>query len=395
MLDRTPFYAEGGGQLADAGMIRLSSGAVLDVHDVQKPMNGLIVHRASVREGDVTSGEAAHAQVDVARRRAISRAHTATHMVHKAIREALGDSATQAGSENAPGRFRFDFNSTSAVPPSVLKDVEARVNAVLMDDLPVRAEVMTQQQALDTGAMALFGEKYGDEVRVVSVGDWASELCGGTHAQRSGQLGVITLMGEASIGAGVRRVEALVGTDAYDFLAREHAIVGQLSEVLKARPDELAERVNGILTRLKEAEREIATARQQSVLSNASSVLASARDLHGVTFVGHHAGDGIAADDVRRLVTDLRGRLGDARPTVVAVTATSAERPVVVVATNDGARAKGIMAGALVKVAAAELGGGGGGKPDLAQGGGNDPTKTTAALERISSAIGEHATASS
>jgi alanyl-tRNA synthetase len=393
VLDRTPFYAEGGGQLADAGVIQLAGGGVIEVHDVQSPVSGMIVHRASVLEGSVGQGEQAHSRVDIERRRSISRAHTATHMVHKAIREALGESATQAGSENAPGRFRFDFNATAAVPPSVLADVEARVNALLLDDLPVRAEIMTQQQAHDAGAMALFGEKYGDEVRVVSVGDWASELCGGTHARRSGQLGVVKLMGEASIGAGVRRVEALVGADAYAFLAREHTIVGQLSETLKARPEELAERVDGILRRLKQAEREIAEARVRAVLSAASTLVQQAHDVAGVTYLGHDAGVGVSADDARRLVGDLRGRLGNDRPSVVAVTATQQDRPVVVVATNELARSRGLRAGDLVKLAAAELGGGGGGKPDLAQGGGSDASRTVQALQSVETAVGERVTA--
>jgi alanyl-tRNA synthetase len=392
VLDRTPFYAEGGGQLADGGEIQLDGGGVIDVLDVQSPVPGVIVHRALVRSGSVGLGEAANSQVDVERRRSISRAHTATHMVHKAIREALGESATQAGSENAPGRFRFDFNATAAVPPSVLADVEARVNALLLDDLPVRAEIMTQQQALDAGAMALFGEKYGDQVRVVSVGDWASELCGGTHARRSGQLGVVKLMGEASIGAGVRRVEALVGADAYSFLAREHAIVGQLSEALKARPEELAERVEGILSRLKQAEREIAEARVRAVLSAAGTLVNQAHDVAGVTFLGHDAGDGVSPDDVRRLVGDLRSRLGEERPSVVVVTASHQDRAVVVVATNERARARGLRSGDLVKPAAAELGGGGGGKPDLAQGGGSEVSRTAQAVKRVETAVGERVT---
>ena len=190
VLDRTPFYAEGGGQLADAGVITLANGAVVEVDDVQRPLPGLIVHRARVVSGEVVVGEGAHAEIDLDRRQAISRAHTATHMVHKAFREALGESATQAGSENAPGRFRFDFANPAAVPASVLADVEARVNAVLLDDLAVTAAVMSQAEAVASGAMALFGEKYGDQVRVVSVGDWARELCGGTHAGRTGHLGV-------------------------------------------------------------------------------------------------------------------------------------------------------------------------------------------------------------
>ena len=257
VLDRTPFYAEGGGQLADQGVIELDNGARLEVRDVQSPITGLVVHRVVVLSGEVGVGAGAHSVVDVERRRSISRAHTATHMVHKAFREALGDTATQAGSENAPGRFRFDFSAAGAVPTSVMEDVEARVNDLVLADLGVHAELMTQEDAVRSGAMALFGEKYGDQVRVISVGDWARELCGGTHAGRSGQLGVIKLLGEASIGSGVRRVEALVGRDAYRFLAREHVLVSQLSEALKARPEELPERVFDLVERLRGAEKEI------------------------------------------------------------------------------------------------------------------------------------------
>ncbi|NUR07002.1 MAG: alanine--tRNA ligase, partial [Nocardioidaceae bacterium] len=198
VLDRTPFYAEGGGQLADQGFIELDNGTRLEVRDVQSPVSGLVVHRVMVLDGELTTGLSAQALVDVERRRSISRSHTATHMVHKAFREALGETATQAGSENSPGRFRFDFSATGAVPASVMADVEARVNDVVLEDLSVHAEVMSQREAVASGAMALFGEKYGDRVRVVSVGDWARELCGGTHAGSSGKLGVIKLLGESS-----------------------------------------------------------------------------------------------------------------------------------------------------------------------------------------------------
>ncbi len=393
VLDRTPFYAQGGGQLADAGMITLGNGAVLEVRDVQSPIKGLVVHRATVVSGEVSAGQPAQAVVDLDRRRAISRAHTATHMVHKAIREALGDTATQAGSENSPGRFRFDFNASAAVPVSVLSDVEARVNALLLEDLPVHAEVMTQDEARASGAMALFGEKYGDAVRVVSVGDWARELCGGTHAQRSGQLGLVKLLGEASIGSGVRRVEALVGTDAYDFLAREHVVVAQLTDVLKVRSEELPERIATILGKLKDAEREISAMRQQRVLAAASSLTDDAHDVFGVSFVGHHAGVGIGADDLRSLVLDVRSRLGNDRPSVVAVASVDKDRPVVIIATNDAARQWGLTAGALVRLAAQALGGGGGGKDDVAQGGGTDQSKIGEALAIVEHAVGERVTA--
>lgn len=388
VLDRTPFYAEGGGQLADGGLVRLGSGAVVEVRDVQAPIGGLVVHRGTVVSGEVATGEQAYAEVDIERRRSISRAHTATHMVHKAIREALGDTATQAGSENSPGRFRFDFHASSALPGSVLADVESRVNALLLDDLAVSAEVMTQQQAREAGAMALFGEKYGDAVRVVSVGDWARELCGGTHAERTTQLGLVTLLGESSIGSGVRRVEALVGTDAFSFLARERAIVGQLTELVKGRPEELPERIGGLLTRLKEAERDLERLRTEQLQAQAGSLTEKARDVGGITFLAHDAGDA-DANDVRTMVLDLRGRLGEDRPSVVVVTGVAKGRPVVVVATNAAARDRGVKAGELVRIAAGTLGGGGGGKDDIAQGGGQDPTKVGEALSAVEWRVGE------
>jgi alanyl-tRNA synthetase len=249
VLDRTPFYAEGGGQLADQGVIELANGAKLQVLDVQSPITGMVVHQVKVLDGEVTVGVAAHASVDTERRLSISRSHTATHMVHKAFREALGETATQAGSENSPGRFRFDFSATGAVPESVMADVEARVNELILDDLLVEAEYMTQKEAVASGAMALFGEKYGDEVRVISVGDWARELCGGTHTHNTGRLGLIKLLGESSIGSGVRRVEALVGSDAYQFLAREHVLVAQLAEQLKAVEHQGDEHTHEIIRR--------------------------------------------------------------------------------------------------------------------------------------------------
>jgi alanyl-tRNA synthetase len=388
VLDRTPFYAEGGGQLADGGRLRLDSGAVVEVADVQSPITGLIVHRARVVSGEVATGDTALAEVDIERRRSISRAHTATHMVHKAIREALGETATQAGSENSPGRFRFDFNATQAVPPSVLKDVEHRVNALLLEDLAVHAEVMTQREAVESGAMALFGEKYGDAVRVVSVGDWARELCGGTHAEHTTQLGLVTLLGESSIGSGVRRVEALVGTDAYSFLAREHAIVGQLTELVKGRPEDLPDRVSGLMARLKDAERDLDRLRKEQLQAAAGSLTAQARDVGGVTFLAHSAGE-VEGGDVRTMTLDLRGRLGNERPSVVVVCGVAKGRPVVVVATNEGARERGIRAGELVRVAADALGGGGGGKDDVAQGGGQDPDRIGAALAAVEWRVGE------
>jgi len=386
VLDRTPFYAEGGGQFADQGVIELDTGARLEVYDVQSPFTGLIVHKARVLSGEVSVGAHAQSLVDTERRRSISRSHTATHMVHKAFREALGETATQAGSENAPGRFRFDFSAAGAVPAAAMNDVEARVNDLVIADLGVHAETMTQEEAVRSGAMALFGEKYGDKVRVISVGDWARELCGGTHAQRSGQLGVVKLLGESSIGSGVRRVEALVGGDAYRFLAREHVLVAQLSEALKVRPEQLPERVNDIVDRLRVAEKEIEKVRLQQLLAAAGELAAHAEDISGLSFVGHEVA-GAGGGDVRTLALDIRNRMPGDRPGVAAIIGSASGKPSVVVAVNDAGRAAGISANTLVRAASEALGGRGGGKDDVAQGGGSDASRVGDALVAIRHAL--------
>jgi alanyl-tRNA synthetase len=385
ILNRTPFYAEGGGQLADGGRITLSNGAVVEIEDVQSPVPGVSVHRGRVLNGSVDIGADALAEIDTERRSAISRAHTATHMVHKAFREVLGETATQAGSENSPGRFRFDFPSTGAVSASILHDVESRVNTLLLDNLEVTAESMSQAQAKEIGAMALFGEKYGDVVRVVSVGDWARELCGGTHVSRSGQLGVVKLLGESSIGAGVRRVEALVGVDAYRFLAREHILLNSLTELIKgSRTEELPERISDLLNKMKEIEKELASVRSAQALSQVGDLTKSAAVVNGVTFIGSVMADGVSGDDLRKIAIDLRGHNSKS---VVALVSTNDGKPVLVVAVSDDARSAGVKAGALVKIGSTVLGGGGGGKDDFAQGGGTNPAKASEAIAAISQSL--------
>ena len=280
MLARTPFYAEGGGQLADQGVIR-TGGAEVEIVDVQSPLAGARRapgqgphrrdHRSATRPRPrSTSSGAAR----------ISRSHTATHLVHRGFRNALGETAAQAGSENSPGRFRFDFTASGAVPPSVLRDVEDEVNAVLINDLKVNAFYTSQAEARAMGALALFGEKYGDEVRVVEIGDYSRELCGGTHVHSSGQLGLVKVLGEQSIGAGVRRVEALVGIDAFRFLARESVLVAQLSEQLKAPPRGAARAHRGHRhPAARPPRRSWSTLRSAQVLQGAGELAAQARDL--------------------------------------------------------------------------------------------------------------------
>ena len=385
VLNRTPFYAESGGQLADGGRITLSNGAVVEIEDVQSPVPGLSVHRGRVISGSIEVGADALAEINVERRHAISRAHTATHMVHKAFREILGETATQAGSENSPGRFRFDFPATGSVPMSVLNEVESRVNTLLLDNLEVTAESMSQAKAKELGAMALFGEKYGDVVRVVSVGDWARELCGGTHVERSGQLGVIKLLSESSIGAGVRRVEALVGVDAYKFLAREHILLNSLTELIKgARTEELPERISDLLNKMKDIEKELATVRSAQALSQVGDLAKTVTVVNGVSYIASVMADGVSGDDLRKIAIDLRSRDDNS---VVALISANDGKPVLVVATSEGARSKGVKAGALVKIGSTVLGGGGGGKDDFAQGGGTDTSKSLDALTAISNAL--------
>ena len=380
-LDRTPFYAEGGGQLADAGKIKLSNGAIIQVEDVQSPLPGLIVHRGIVLSGQVKQGDHVLAEIDLERRMAISRAHTATHMVHKAFREALGETATQAGSENAPGRFRFDFPSTSAVPDSVLADVESRVNELLIADLSVDAEVMTQDAAKAIGAMALFGEKYGDQVRVVSIGDWAKELCGGTHVTRSGQLGLVKLLSESSIGAGVRRVEALVGHDAYKFLAKEHVLLNSLTEIIKGvRAEELPQRISELVEKMKVMEKELSAVRSAKALASAAALVKNAKSIGQLNLLTAQLDNEVSVDDMRLIAIDLRNKL---KSGVVVLATINNLKPILVAAASPEAIKLGVKAGELIKIGSTVLGGGGGGKDDFAQGGGTESKLIDKALGEI------------
>jgi alanyl-tRNA synthetase len=388
VLDRTPFYAESGGQIADEGVIT-ADGVHLKVIDVQRPVKGLIAHTVEVLTGPLRTGAPVLAEVDPEWRISACQAHSGTHVVHAALRQVLGPSALQSGSYNKPGYLRLDFAWGSALSGATRSEIEEVANLAVRQDLPVSATYMPLPQAREIGALALFGETYGEDVRVVEIGGpWSRELCGGTHVQHSSQIGALTVTGESSVGSGVRRVEAFVGMEALRYLARERAIVAELTGLVGARPDELAERVGAMVTRLKDAERELERARREQVQAAAGNLTERARDVNGVTYLGHDAGEA-GADDVRTMVLDLRGRLGTERPSVVAITGAAKGRPVVVVATNEPARARGIRAGELVRVAATALGGGGGGKDDIAQGGGQDASKVGEALAAVEWRVGE------
>ncbi|WP_099332003.1 alanine--tRNA ligase [Actinomyces minihominis] len=384
ILTRTPFYAEAGGQRADQGTIRTENGVELEVFDVQSPLKGLSVHRVMVPEGTVAVGDRVFSQIDEVRRLAIARAHTSTHIVHKALHEVISSQATQAGSDNSPARMRLDFRHNKALTPGQLGDIESMVNEKMMDDLEITETVMPLAKAKEMGAMALFGEKYGKDVRVVSIGgDWSMEICLGTHVPSTGKIGRLNVLTESSIGSGVRRIDALVSDSSYQFQAAEHALVSQLTGMLHGTPEELPEKISTLLDKIKNAERQLGALQSQVLLSRAVDVAEGARRVHDVLVATSDMGTVSTTDAIRDVALDVRNRLGDSEPAVVALTGVVGDRPQLVVATNQLARDRGIRAGDLVRSGAKTLGGGGGGKPDFAQGGGTDPNAVQAALENV------------
>ncbi|WP_311472826.1 alanine--tRNA ligase [uncultured Rothia sp.] len=388
VLDETPFYAEAGGQAADTGVIT-GNGFIIDVQDVQQPVKGLSVHRAVVREGEVHVGADVVAQVDVQRRRDGEKAHSGTHIIHAALHQVLGNEATQRGSFNKEGYLRFDFAWNEGLSESAKREVEEVANLAIRDNHEVITREMPLAEAKALGAMSLFGEKYGDVVRVVEIGgEFSRELCGGTHVGSSAEIGSLTLLTESSVGSGNRRVEALVGLDSFNHLAAERTLVNQLTGLMKVQSSaDLPEKINQTLAKLKAAEKELAQLRREKLQAEAGKLLENAQTIGSVRVLAHDAGE-LDANGVRELALDLRSRFGS-EAAVVAVVGVANGRPVILVATNEGAREAGVKAGALVRVAAGVLGGGGGGKDDVAQGGGQDASKIGAALDAVRDAIAQ------
>ncbi len=391
ILAETALYAESGGQVADKGLI-VGPGFELEVIDVQKPVPGLISHTVEVVRGEVGVDQPATSVVDAEARRAGAQAHSATHLVHAALRDTLGKTATQAGSLNRPGYLRFDFSWSQSLSDATKSEIEEIANNAVRDNLEVTTRVLSLSEAKDAGAMALFGEKYGETVRMVDIGGpWSRELCAGTHVARSSEVGVISLIGEASVGASNRRVEALVGREALRELTTERAIVAELSSALKTPKDQLAARIADLSAQLKAAEKRISQFEAKALETRLPALVEGAQALGGVRLVAESVGTAASADDVRSLATQVRARLSGANA-VVALAAEIDGRPVVIVATDEGSRALGVKAGALAKEAATLLGGGGGGRDDLAQGGGANVAAIPAALTAIRAAV-EAATA--
>ncbi|KHK98402.1 alanyl-tRNA synthetase [Microbacterium mangrovi] len=384
ILAETALYAESGGQVADKGVI-VGPGYELEVLDVQKPVPGLVSHTVEVTAGEVAVGQPATSVVDAANRRAARQAHSATHLVHAALRDTLGKTATQAGSLNRAGYLRFDFAWGQALSAETKTEIEEIANNAVRDNLEVTTRIMPLDEAKALGAMALFGEKYGSEVRMVDIGGpWSRELCAGTHVASSAEVGLISLVGESSVGASNRRVEALVGLDAFRDLAAERTIVSQLTSALKIPRDQLPARIAELSANLKAAEKKIAAFEQKALADRAPQLAATATVVGGTRVVAQSIGSAASGDDVRTLALQVRDRLG-ADAAIVALGAVVGERPVVIVATNESARAAGAKAGVLAKAAAAVLGGGGGGRDDVAQGGGADASALDAALAAVTS----------
>jgi len=386
ILTETSLYAESGGQDADQGSI-VGNGFDLEVLDVQKPVANLFSHRVQVRSGEVAVGDAATTFVDADYRRGATQAHSATHLVNAALREILGPEALQAGSYNKAGYMRLDFSWSQPISPDTRSEIEDVVNTAIRSDLEVATRVLPIDEARALGAQALFGEKYGSTVRMVDIGGpWSRELCGGIHVASSAQVGLVNLVGEGSVGSTNRRVEALVGIEGFRDLAVERTIVSQLSSTLKAPREDVPNRVAALMADLRAAEKRIAEFESASLQQRVPSIVRTASTLGATTLVAEQV-DGVqSSDDLRSLATGVRAQLGTDAAVVVLGAVVNA-KPVVIVATNEAARAAGVKAGPLAKEAAGVLGGGGGGKPDLAQGGGTDAAALPAALAAVTARI--------
>ena len=386
LLDRTSMYAESGGQDSDAGLIH-GDGFSLEVLDVQKPVKGLVSHKALVRSGEIAVGAKAVSSVDHEWRLGACQAHSATHVVHAALRQVLGPTALQSGSYNKPGYMRLDFSWQQALSAATRSEIEEVSNLAIRGDLAVSAQFMSLPDAREWGAVALFGETYDESVRVVQIGGpWSRELCGGTHVSRSSQIGLVSVIGESSVGSGSRRLEAFVGIEAIRSLNAERALVARLSEGLKLPKEQLEERIMANVDELKAAQKRLAAMQSANLAELVPSAIANAVVVNGTLTVEIQLGEVADSNDLRTLAFNARDRVSSENALVV-VSGISADKPLIGVATTDSARTAGLKAGALIRLAAAVLGGGGGGKDDFAQGGGTDSSKISEAVAAIKAAI--------
>jgi alanyl-tRNA synthetase len=386
LLDETSFYAESGGQDSDSGFIT-GDGLSLEVLDVQKPVKGLVSHSVVVKRGSVAVGSKVSTEVSPEWRLGAAQAHSATHVVHAALRQVLGPQALQSGSYNKPGYMRLDFSWSEALSQATRTEIEEVTNLAIRQDLAVSAQFMSVKEAKTFGAVALFGETYDESVRVIQIGgSWSRELCGGTHVSRSSQVGLVSIIGEASVGSGSRRLEAYVGFEAFQALAAERALVDSLTESLKVPREQLAEKIQTTVDELRAAQRKLASLSMEQLKNKLPELAQSAKQIGGSKVVLENIGAVDSADQVRELASALRDKL-ESDPAVAAIAGTSGDKIILIVATTKKAREAGISSGNLVKVASAILGGGGGGKDDIAQGGGPEVSRLADAFAAIENSI--------
>jgi alanyl-tRNA synthetase len=393
VTNQTPFYGESGGQMGDTGRITTAEGGVIEVHDVQKKLGELFVHMGKVTQGSISKGEAVELKVDGKRRSGLRAHHSATHLLHEALRRRLGAHVTQKGSLVAPDRLRFDFSHPKALTPEDIAWIEHEVNRRIRANADVGTRLMTPEAAIEAGAMALFGEKYGEEVRVVSMGgrdeeemkEFSTELCGGTHVRRTGDIGFLKIVGESAVGAGLRRIEAVTGAAAEKFVEEQQKIVHEAAAALRATPQDLSARIVSLLEERKKLDRELAEARKQIATGGSSSAGGDTKSVNGVKLAARLLPD-VPAKELKSMADALKKQLGSG---VVALIATADGKASVVVGVTDDLTAK-LSAVDLVKAGSAALGGqGGGGRPDMAQAGGPDAANAQNAIAAIEAAIGD------
>jgi len=382
ILDETSFYAESGGQAADAGLI-LGNGFELEVLDVQKPVKGLVSHKVFVKSGGVELENIVRTNVDANWRLGAAQSHSGTHVVHAALRQVLGPTALQSGSYNKPGYLRLDFSWNSALSAETRSEIEEISNIAIRSDLAVSAQFMSLPEAKTWGAVALFGETYDESVRVVQIGGpWSRELCGGTHVARSSQIGLVSITNESSVGSGSRRLEALVGLDAITSFNRDRLQLQAIAEALKTNPANASERIAQFLQELKDIQKELASFQSAELSSRVPELIASGKELAKATLISATVDVVSSVESLRDLAIKVRDN-SNATSTVIAIFGVVDSKPAVVVVANELAQANGVKAGELVKTASRIVGGGGGGKADIAQGGGTNPAEIPNAIKAI------------
>lgn len=382
VLDRTPFYAESGGQVADRGMI--SSGQTqLKVENVQKGPNGHHIHEVYVQEGTIRTGDTVEAVVDRDFRLDVVKNHTATHLLHKALKETLGEHVNQAGSLVAPDRLRFDFSHIGSVSEKELQEIESRINEKIWANIPVETMIKSLEEAKKMGAMALFGEKYGDTVRVVGIGDYSLELCGGTHVERTAEIGLCKIVAESSIGSGVRRIDAVTGRNAFRYLSEQLNVLKKSAELVKAKTTEIPERIEMLQQTLKQVERENESLQAKLASIESRDLTERVEDVSGVPVLAAS----VQVPDMNRLrqvTDDLKAKLGEG---VIVLGSAVGDKVHLVASVSPDLVKAGYHAGKIIKEVAAICGGGGGGRPDMAQAGGKNPDQLPQALAEVPAII--------